>query len=105
MKIFTILLQGAEGSDFIGPLFWVAIIAIFYFFMIRPQAKKAKDAKKFREALDKGTKVVTIGGIHGRILEVHETTVLLDAGGAKLRVEKSAISPDATIDEQALVKK
>lgn len=105
MKLISILLQAEGASDFIGPLFWVAIIAIFYFFMIRPQAKKAKEAKKFRESLDKGTKVVTIGGIHGRILEVHDTTVLLDAGGAKLRIEKSAISPDATVNEQALVKK
>ncbi len=105
MNIITVLLQATESNPFIGPIFWVAIIAIFYFFMIRPQAKKAKESKKFREALDKGTKVVTIGGIHGRVLEVHERTVLLDTGGAKLRVEKSAISPDGNPDEQELAKK
>jgi preprotein translocase subunit YajC len=105
MTINSILLQADGANSLIGPLFWVAIIAIFYFFMIRPQAKKAKEAKKFREALEKGVKVVTIGGIHGKVLEVHETTVLIDAGGAKLRVEKSAISPDANVNEQALAKK
>ncbi len=105
MHTLSILLQAGDSNPFIGPIFWVAIIAIFYFFMIRPQAKKAKESKKFRESLEKGTKVVTIGGIHGRVLEVHERTVLLDAGGAKLRIEKSAISPDGNPDEQELAKK
>jgi preprotein translocase subunit YajC len=105
MHTLTIMLQAGEGNSFIAPIFWVAIIAIFYFFMIRPQAKKAKEAKKFRESLEKGQKVVTIGGIHGRILEVHERTVLIDTGGAKLRIEKSAVSPDGVPDEQELAKK
>ncbi|MEM9052947.1 MAG: preprotein translocase subunit YajC, partial [Bacteroidota bacterium] len=80
-------------------------IAVFYFFMIRPQAKRAKDAKKFREALGKGTKVVTIGGIHGKVLEVQEKTVLIDTmTGSKLKIEKSAISPDGA-SEEAIAKK
>lgn len=87
-----------------GILFWVAIIVIFYFFMIRPQAKRAKDAKKFRESLTKGTRVVTIGGIHGKVLEVQDKTVVIDTGGAKLRMEKSAISPEGA-NEQELAKK
>jgi preprotein translocase subunit YajC len=63
--------------------------------MIRPQQKKAKDAKKFREALQKGTKVVTIGGLHGRISEVNDTTVLLEVdGNVRIRFEKSAIAMD-----------
>lgn len=94
-----------EGTSYVSLLFWVAIIAIFYFFMIRPQAKKAKEAKKFREALDKGTQVVTIGGIHGKVIEVLETTVVIDTGSSKLRVEKSAISPSGTVNEQEFAKK
>lgn len=86
-------------------LFWVGIIAVFYFFMIRPQAKRAKEAKKFRESLSKGTKVVTIGGIHGKVVEVQDKTVLIDTTtGTKLRIEKSAISPDGA-SEEALAKK
>jgi preprotein translocase subunit YajC len=86
-------------------LFWVGIIAVFYFFMIRPQAKRAKEAKKFRESLSKGTKVVTIGGIHGKVIEVQDKTVLIDTTtGTKLRIEKSAISPDGA-SEEALAKK
>jgi len=93
-----------EGSS-ISLLFWVAIIAIFYFFMIRPQAKKAKEAKKFREGLAKGTQIVTIGGIHGKVVEVLETTVVIDTGSSKLRIEKSAISPSGTVSEQEFAKK
>ncbi|MEZ4938654.1 MAG: preprotein translocase subunit YajC [Crocinitomicaceae bacterium] len=68
------------------------IVLIFYFFMIRPQLKKQKEQKKFRESLKTGDKVVTIGGIHGKILEVSETNVLISCDNGKLRIEKSAIS-------------
>lgn len=71
----------------------VLIFAVFYFFMIRPQMKKQKELKKFRDGLAPGSKVVTIGGIHGEILEITDTNVLLKCeGGTKLRVEKSALS-------------
>ena len=104
MTTITILLQDG-GNPLFSAIFWVGIIAVFYFFMIRPQQKKAKEAKKFRESLEKGKKVVTIGGIHGKVLDIQETTVLIDAGGAKLRVEKAAISPDSASNEQELAKK
>lgn len=72
-----------------------ALMVVFYFFMIRPQQKKAKDAKKFREALQKGSRVVTIGGLHGKVAEVDDKTVLLDVDtNVKLRFEKSAIAMD-----------
>lgn len=67
-------------------------MVVFYFFMIRPQMKKQKELKKFREGLTVGDKVVTIGGIHGKVLEVSESTVLIAADSGKLRVDKSAIS-------------
>lgn len=87
--------SGGEGG--LGSLLpLLLIIVVFYFFMIRPQMKKSKEAKKFRESLVKGAKVVTIGGIHGRISEIRETTVILEADKARLEVEKSAISPDMT---------
>lgn len=106
MNLMTILLQAADGGQrYMEILFWVAIIVIFYFFMIRPQAKRAKEAKKFRESLQEGTKVVTIGGIHGKVVSVQEKTVIIDTGSGKLRMEKSAISPDGGSNEQELVKK
>ncbi len=70
----------------------VVIIVIFYFFMIRPQQKKQKELKKFREGLGVGDKVVTIGGIHGKILEVAESTILIGTESGKLRLDKSAVS-------------
>ena len=68
------------------------MIVVFYFFMIRPQQKKQKELKKFRENLAVGDKVVTIGGVHGKILEINDTTILINSEGSKIRFEKSAIS-------------
>ncbi|HLC82474.1 MAG TPA: preprotein translocase subunit YajC [Bacteroidia bacterium] len=75
----------------------VLIIVVFYFFMIRPQLKKTKEQKKFRENIKIGDKIVTIGGIHGKISDVQETTFMITVeGGVKLKIEKSAISMDAS---------
>ena len=68
------------------------ILIVFYFFMIRPQMKKQKELKKFRESLKTGDKVVTIGGIHGKILEVNDATILISSEGSKIRLDKSAIA-------------
>ena len=71
----------------------LAIIAIFYFFMIAPQQKKQKKINAFRESLKNGDKVVTIGGIYGRIREVKDNTVILEvADGVRIKFDKSAIS-------------
>ncbi|HTO38295.1 MAG TPA: preprotein translocase subunit YajC [Brumimicrobium sp.] len=92
--------MGEGGSSQIIML--LLIVAVFYFFMIRPQMKRQKEIKKFRENLSEGDKVVTIGGIHGKVLEITDTSVLLSCeGGTKIRFEKSAISTG--IDEQSLV--
>lgn len=73
----------------------VLILVVFYFFMIRPQMKKQKELKKFRESMGVGDKVVTIGGIHGKILEVADSTILIATEGGKLRLDKSAVSNSA----------
>ena len=82
----------ANGGSASSLIMIVVMIVIFYFFMIRPNMKKQKEAKKFRENLMAGQKVVTIGGIHGQILEISETTVLVNSEGSKIRFEKSAIA-------------
>ena len=75
----------------------IGIVIVFYFFMIRPQMNKAKEQKKFVEALKKGDKVVTTAGIHGRIVDINDTTVVLEVeGSSKIRFDKSAISLDAS---------
>ncbi len=97
MDFLFILLQASESGEnswmSMLPLF--LILVVFYFFFIRPQTKKNKEQRKFREALKKGDKVVTIGGLNGKVAEVKETTVVLDCGNnIKLTVEKSAIVMD-----------
>ena len=89
----NIILQAQAGGN---PLiFFVLIFGVFWFFMIRPQVKKQKAERKFREQIKKGDKVVTSGGMHGKVSSVSEGTVLLDAGdGIKLKIEKSALSLD-----------
>lgn len=73
------------------------IVVVFYFFMIRPQLKKSKQQKKFREALAKGDQVVTIGGIHGKVAEIKDTTLIIEVeGGNKLKIEKSAVTSEFT---------
>lgn len=91
----------ADGEGgFMSFLPLILIIIVFYFFMIRPQLKKQKEQKKFRDNLAKGDKVVTIGGIHGKIAELKDNTVKLDLGnGAIITVEKSAISSEFSATE------
>ncbi|MGF1924688.1 MAG: preprotein translocase subunit YajC [Bacteroidia bacterium] len=75
----------------------VLIMVVFYFFMIRPQVKKAKDHKKLVGELKTGDKIVTTAGIHGKIVGSNDTTFLIEVeGGTKIRFDKSAISLDAT---------
>lgn len=73
----------------------VLMVVVMYFFMIRPQAKKQKELKKFRENLSVGDKVVTIGGIHGKVLAIDESTILISTESGKIRFDKNAISNTA----------
>jgi len=78
-------------------LLFGGIAVVFYFFMIRPQQKKQKDQKNFISDIKKGDKIVTIGGVHGRIAEMDDDTITLDVEkGAKIKFEKSAISLEAS---------
>lgn len=94
----NILLQAAPaGGGLMSFLPMILIIVVFYFFMIRPQMKKAKDHKKYIEELRANDKVVTTAGIHGRIVEIADTTFLVDVGsGVKMRFDKTAIALDAS---------
>ena len=80
-------------------LLWGGIFIVFYFFMIRPQQQKQKDQKKFLENLKKGDKVITIGGAHGTIVSVGDSTVTVEvyaSKGFRIVFEKSAISKDSS---------
>lgn len=105
MKELGILLMaapeaGEEGGGMQTLIMFGAIFLVFYLFMIRPQMKKQKEAKKFKESLAKGTKIVTIGGIHGKIVELQENTATIEIeGGNKLKIEKAAISKEFSSEE------
>ena len=102
MNFLNILLmtpqgQGGQQNGWYSFLPLLLIIVVFYFFFIRPQMKRSKDQKKFRESLEKGQKVVTIGGIHGKIVEIQETTVSIEVdNNVKLRIEKSGVAIDTS---------
>ena len=97
--MFTIL-QAAAQQQGGGWTMWVMLALIFgvmWFFMIRPQRKQQKELQNFRDALAKGDKVVTIGGIFGTVVEVKEDSVLMEVdNGVKIRVSKQAIVKDFT---------
>ena len=77
------------------PLILIAVV--FYFFMIRPQTKRMKDQKNFIENLSKGDKIVTVGGIHGKIAEINDDTFLMEIeGGVKMKIDRVSVSLEAS---------
>lgn len=91
----TILLQaasGANGGGYGSLIMIVALIAIFYFFMIAPQQKKQKKINAFRDSLKNGDKVMTAGGIYGRVREIKDNAVILEiADGVRIKIDKNSI--------------
>jgi preprotein translocase subunit YajC len=78
----------------------ILVFVVFYFFMIRPQMKKQKEMNNYRNSLKRGDKVITTGGIYGRVYEVKDNYVMMDAGGdVKLKVDKNALVKDPSADE------
>jgi preprotein translocase subunit YajC len=86
---------GAEANPIMTFLPLILIIVVFYFFMIRPQMKRQKELAAFRNSIAKGDKVVTTGGIYGKVVEIKDTIVLLQVDdNVKIRVDKAAIVKD-----------
>ena len=92
--MLTILLQADAASGLMSFLPLIAIVVVMYFFMIRPQVKKQKDEAKFRAEIQKGDKVITLGGIHAKVLEINEDTLLVQAegGSSKFKINKTSIA-------------
>ena len=99
MNLMTIFLQADAGGN--PPIFFVLVFGVFWFFMIRPQVKKQKQERKFREEIKKGDKIITSGGLHGKVVEVSDKTVKIDvAKDIILKVDKSCISAElSTVKE------
>lgn len=87
------ILLNTGGTGWSSLIMFGMIFAVMYLFMIRPQIKKQKKEREYRSALKKGDKVVTIGGIHGKITDIKEDVFIVEAhAGTTLKVEKSAVS-------------
>jgi len=97
--LLTVLLMAPkEGeSPLVSLLPLVLIVVVFYFFMIRPQMKKQKELRKFREGIQNGDKVITLGGIYGKVVETSDKTVIMEVEGKmRLKVDKSALVLDSS---------
>lgn len=94
-------------EDIVKFLPYVLMIGVFYFLMIRPQQKRAKSEKEFESQLKSGDKIITKSGIHGRIVELAEKTIVIETMSGKLKLERSAISMEMSskMNETAVVKK
>lgn len=99
LNLITLMAGGSEGGGGMTQfMFLIPIMLVFYFFMIRPQMRKAKQQKRFREEIGKGDKIVTIGGLHGKIIEVEETTFMVELyDKTVVKLEKSAVSMETTM--------
>ena len=95
MNVMTIMLQAAGGGSEQFLIMMVLIFGVMYFLMIRPQQKKQKELVKFRNALEKGQKIVTAGGIYGTVKEVKEGYVLVEVdSNVAIRVDKNMVMRD-----------
>ena len=96
--LFVLLMSPKEGENpLVSLLPLVLVIGVFYFFMIRPQMKKQKDLRVFREAVKNGDKIMTMGGIHGKVIEVSDKTVIIEVEDKmRLKIEKSALVTDSS---------
>lgn len=89
--------DGGDSNPLMSFLPLVAILVIFWIFMIRPQAKRQKELKKFRESIQKGDKVITTGGIYGKVVSVKDNMVVMQVDeNTKLNVDKASVLKDAT---------
>ena len=107
MNLLSILLMtppsdGSDQNGFMSFLPLILVIVVFYFFFIRPQMKKSKEQRKFREELKKGDEVLTLGGIIGKIVKIDETIAIIETEGqTKIKISKAAILPkDSQIGQQ-----
>ncbi len=99
-----ILLQAQGDGGLSSIIMIVALIAIFYFFMIRPQQKRQKEIRKFREGIKVGDKVITAGGIYGKVRNINDTTFELEIdekAGIKIKIDKGSVYPSVADANQA----
>lgn len=101
MNLLTVLLNAAGGSLIQSVGMMVLIIAVFYFFMIRPQVKRQKEVTNFRNGLNTGDEVITSGGIYGKIKNIQDNVITLEiANNVSIKVDKNSIFASASDTQQ-----
>ena len=101
MNLAFVYLQAQAGGDYSFLIMMVAIFAIMYFFMIRPQNKKQKEIQNFRKNLQVGQDVISAGGIYGKVKAIEDNVVVLEiATGVKIRIDKNSIYANAAASQQ-----
>lgn len=105
--MYTIIFLQEGAGSLMSMLPFLAIILVFYFFMIRPQMNRQKKEKAFQAEIKKGSKVVTSSGIHGKISEINaaDNTITIETGAGKIKFERSAISMELSKKLLATAKK
>ena len=103
----SIFLQASTQESIMNMLPFVAMIGVFYFLIIRPQMKRQKNEKKFQSTVQKGSKVITSSGIHGKIVEINDNdnTITIETGAGKIKFERAAISMEVSKKYNTEVKK
>jgi len=105
MNTLSIILQATAQpggmANYSGIIMIVLLFVVFYFFMIRPQSKRQKEIKNFRAAMKVGDKVITSGGIYGRIKEINDDTILLEVDeNVRIRIDKNSVFATAADTQQ-----
>ncbi len=91
-----------QGSPYSMWIMLGLLMVVFYFFMIRPQSKKQKELRKFRDSLAEGTKVVTVGGIYGKVAQIKDDIILLEiAENVRIKIEKGSVVQDSASAQEA----
>ncbi len=95
--MFQIILESPATPIDWTPALLIGVVVVMYFFMIRPQSKKQKEQRKFQEDIQKGDRIVTISGIHGKITELDEKTIVIEMEAGKMKIERVAVSSENTM--------
>lgn len=105
-NLIALQAAGGNGAGIMNIGLIVILFAVFYFFMIRPQQKKQKEIKKFRDALAKGDKIITAGGIYGKIRNVGNTTFDVEISeGVRITIDKNSVYPSSQEITEATTQK
>jgi preprotein translocase subunit YajC len=102
MKIAILEGAGGQGNPMMTLLMFGAMFAVVYFFMLRPQSKKRKKEEEERKNLAKGDKVITLGGIHGKVTKIDEDSIVIMSQDSKLRVSIAAVTLDPNQETKSI---